>query len=45
MAKRLLAITVILLAALADWAQCPDFTDLTAPGVTCQYGIFGKLEA
>ena len=26
MAKRLLAITVILLAALADWAQCPDFT-------------------
>ena len=40
MAKRLLAITVILLAALADWAQCPDFTDLTAPGVICQYGTF-----
>ncbi len=40
MAKRLFAITVILLAALADWAQCPDFTDLTAPGVTCRYGLF-----
>ena len=40
MAKRLLAITVISLAALADWAQCPDFTDLTAPGVICQYGTF-----
>jgi hypothetical protein len=25
---------------MAAMAQCPVFTDLTAPGVTCQYGMF-----
>lgn len=25
-------------AVAVSHAQCPDFTDLTAPGVTCQYG-------
>ena len=39
--KRLLAITVFLLVVLAAVrAQCPDFTDLNGPGVTCQYGIY-----
>ena len=40
MKKKLFAITVFLLATLTGWAQCPDFTDLTAPGVTCRYGLF-----
>lgn len=39
--KRSLFITVCLLAVFAAGrAQCPDFTDLTGPGVTCQYGDF-----
>ena len=39
--KRFLIITVLLLTAVvAGRAQCPDFTDLTAPGVTCKYGIY-----
>lgn len=39
--KRLLAITVFLLAVFAAVrAQCPDFTNLYGPGVTCQYGSF-----
>jgi len=39
--RRVLA---ILLLCCCGWviavAQCPVFTDLTAPGVTCQYGSF-----
>lgn len=39
--KRLLAITVLLTAVIAAGrAQCPDFTDLNGPGVTCQYGNY-----
>ena len=39
--KRSLFITVCLLAVLAAGrAQCPDFTDLNGPNVTCQYGDF-----
>ncbi len=38
--RRLL--TILLLTLGCGWlsavAQCPDFTNLTAPGVTCQYG-------
>lgn len=41
--RRFLTITVLLLAALAaGYAQCPDFTNLTAPGVTCQYGFYSN---
>ncbi|MBO4489057.1 MAG: hypothetical protein J5741_05305 [Bacteroidales bacterium] len=35
--KRLLFL-IVLSSALAVYAQCPDFTNLTGAGVTCQYG-------
>lgn len=40
------AFAILLLILGCGWAaavaQCPDFTDLTAPGVTCQYGTFSN---
>ena len=38
--KRFLTVGMVLAATALGWAQCPDFTDLTAPGVTCYYGLF-----
>lgn len=33
----------LLLVVVAEaWGQCPDFTDLTAPGVQCLYGYRGN---
>lgn len=41
--KRFLTITVLLTAVLAAGrAQCPNFTNLNGPGVTCHYGLFGN---
>ena len=38
-----LKITIVSVLVLGFWAfagkaQCPDFTDLTGPGVVCKYG-------
>ena len=39
--KRPLLLASLLLAVLAAGrAQCPNFTDLTGPGVTCMYGVY-----
>lgn len=39
--KRILLLAVSLLAVLAaGWAQCPDFTNLSEPGVFCRYGPY-----
>ena len=40
MKRSLLLATLLLAVFAAGRAQCPDFTDLTGPGVTCQYGDF-----
>ena len=35
-----IAVVLLVLVTTTVSAQCPDFTNLTAPGCTCQYGTF-----
>lgn len=39
---RFVVFFVLFAASASVSAQCPDFTDLTAPGCTCQYGNFAN---
>lgn len=40
MKRILLAILSVLVAITSGLAQCPDFTNLCGPGVTCKYGPY-----
>lgn len=42
MKRFLLLVACVAVVIVSGKAQCPDFTDLTAPGVTCYYGLFAN---